>query len=55
MSNVNEPNYIVPLENVKEVRETTDIEELNSLIKSGWMLLFAAASNHITKYSLGKI
>jgi hypothetical protein len=48
--------YAVPLENVKQVKETTSIDELSDLIKSGWMLLEVAASKDGTVlYALGRV
>jgi len=47
-------NYIVPITDVKEVKKTNSVEELNILVKSGWMLLCAAASSNGPVFMLGK-
>ena len=43
------------LSQVKEVKETTSVEEVNSLIRKNWTLLNIAASNQKTSYLLGRV
>lgn len=43
------------LHEIKEVKETVNIDEVNSLIRKNWMLLNIATSNQKTSYLLGRI
>ena len=51
--------YARPLEEVQEVKETTDIAEVNRLVRSGWMLISVitpCSKRPETKlFSLGKL
>jgi hypothetical protein len=43
------------LENVAEVNELKSIDEVNSLVKQGWILLQAVSKTNSIVYSLGKL
>lgn len=51
--------YVRNLHEIKEVKETTDMSEVNRLIEDGWMLLRIITPNHDMptglRFSLGRV